>query len=622
MAYGGNRLFDSLSLQLEPNERVALCGRNGTGKTTLMKIMAGALSPDSGKVDYSKGIKVSYLQQEVPTDITGTVFDTILSGFESRAKLLHDYHEVNHRLQSEYSESLMNQLGRLQSEMDHTNAWETHREIEEVIEAMHLDPESEFSTLSGGQKRRVLLAKALALKPEILLLDEPTNHLDLDSIGWLENFLKTYSGTLFFVTHDRMFMSNLATRIIELDRGKLYSWACDYKTFLERKKNALEIEAVEQALFEKKLAQEEAWVRQGVKARRTRAIGRVRALEELRAKKKAQRQMIGKVRIQAQEAERSGQIVTKVEHVGHHFGDKVLIRDFSTWILSGDKIGLIGPNGSGKTTLLRILLGKLAPEKGAVTLGSNLQIAYFDQLREQLDENKNVKENICGEGETVTINGKSRHVMGYLQDFLFAPERARTPVKYLSGGERNRLFLARLFTKPSNLLVLDEPTNDLDIETLELLEELLVQYSGTVILVSHDRTFLNNVVTSTIVMEGGGEVHEYPGGYDDWLMQRSAKPEMPAENMPEKKTEVSRKAEPKPKSGRKLSFKEMKELESLPAQIESLDAQQAEIIKMMEDPDFYKKDPAEIVRIKSELEKVSENLSKTFQRWESLESLK
>lgn len=624
ISFGGNTLYESLSFQLEAGEKAALLGRNGTGKTTLMKIMAGTVKPDRGKVDYSKGVKVAHLTQEIPPGTAGTVFDVVLSGLVTQGKLLHDYHELNHRLQSEYSDALLKRLGVLQSEMDATNAWETHRLVENIIEEMKLDPESDFSLLSGGQKRRALLARVLAAKPEILLLDEPTNHLDVDSIEWMENYLKDYEGTLFFVTHDRMFMTRLATRIIELDRGKLYSWACDYKTFLERKQNALEIEAVEQALFEKKLAQEEAWVRQGVKARRTRNEGRVRALEELRRKKKAQRQLIGKARMQAQEAERSGQIVTKADHIEHGFGEKRLIKDFSTWILSGDKIGLIGANGSGKTTLLRILLGQTPPEKGTVELGSNLHIAYYDQLREQLDESKTVKENICGEGESVTIDGRSRHVMGYLQEFLFEPERARTPVKFLSGGERNRLFLARLFTKPSNLLVLDEPTNDLDIETLELLEDLLVKYSGTILLVSHDRAFLNNVVTSTIALEGEGRVHEYPGGYDDWLAQRPSSGKDPEPEKNEDKKSPTLKSEPsEPKDApRKLSFKEERELESLPAKIETLDALQNKILETMADPKFYQKNPKEISGAKRQLEEAQKELSESYERWQCLEGLK
>jgi len=620
LTLGETRLFDRFSFQLEPGERVALLGRNGTGKTTLMKIMSGQMKPDSGRVDYQKGVKVAHLPQEVPAKLEGKVYDIVLSGLEAQSQLLHDYHEVSHRLESEYSESLINKLGELQHEMDHTNAWEIQKQIESMLEEMKLDPDAEFKSLSGGQKKRVMLAQVLFLKPEILLLDEPTNHLDIDTIQSLETLLKSYSGTLFFVTHDRMFMTHLAGKIMELDRGKFYSWSCDYSTFLERKQLALEVEAAERAHFNKKLAQEEAWVRQGVKARRTRNEGRVRALEVLRKQKKSQRQMIGKVRMVAQEAERSGQVVIKTKNLEHGFGENILVRNFSTQILKGDKIGLIGPNGSGKTTLLRLLLGQIHPQKGTVDLGEGLEIAYYDQLREQLDEGKSVKENVCGEGETVTINGRSKHVMGYLQDFLFSPERARTPVKLLSGGERNRLFLARLFTKPSNLLVLDEPTNDLDVETLELLEELLVQYSGTILLVSHDRAFLNNVVTSTIVMEGEGRVHEYPGGYDDWLVQR--KSEVQSVPPQAKKTEEKVPEHKVKKNPLKLSFKEQRELEAMPGKIETLDAEHKKILRMMEDPLFYQKDPNEINQIKSHFMGLEVDLTKTYQRWELLEKLR
>ncbi len=541
LAFSRTLLFDRINLQLEKGERMALLGRNGVGKTTLMKVLSGQLKVDDGIILQQKGIHVTHLPQEVPSGIKGNVFDLVLSGLGSRVKLLSDYHHVNHRLQTEYSDALMEELGYLQSEMDHHKAWETNSQVEQVIAQMKLDPESDFESLSGGQKKRALLAKALVLKPEVLLLDEPTNHLDIDSINWLEGFLKEYPGTVIFVTHDRTFMTHVATQILELDRGKLFNWKCDYPTFLKRKQEALDAEASQRAQFDKKLAQEEVWIRQGVKARRTRNEGRVRALEKMRAEKKAQRQQIGKVRMQAQEAERSGQLVSKAEHITHGYGGPPLIRDFSTHIMRGDKIGLIGPNGCGKTTLLRILLGKLQPEKGTVRLGTNLEISYYDQLREQLDEEKTVQENVSDSTETIMVNGRAKHIIGYLQDFLFLPERARTPVKVLSGGERNRLFLARLFTKPSNLLVMDEPTNDLDVETMELLEELLVEYSGTLLLVSHDRAFLNNVVTSTMVMEGEGVVREYPGGYDDWLSQRR----------PKNETIAQQRKSPKPNPGRK-----------------------------------------------------------------------
>jgi len=627
LAFGGPLLFDRLSLQLEAGERVALLGRNGVGKTTLMKVMSGELKANEGLVVYQKGICVTHLQQEVPSGITGNLFDLVLSGMGERVKLLSDYHHVNHRLQTEYSEQLMNELGRLQHEMDHSGGWETNRQVEDVIAQMKLDLESLFENLSGGEKKRAMLARALVLKPEVLLLDEPTNHLDIESIDWLEGFLKEYAGTVIFVTHDRMFMQRLATRIIELDRGKLFNWACDYKTFLERKQMALDAEASERAQFEKKLAQEEIWIRQGIKARRTRNEGRVVALERLRAQKKAQRQVMGKVRMQAQEADRSGQRVAKAEHLGHAYGEKCLIRNFSTEIMRGDKIGVIGPNGCGKTTLLRILLGQLPPQKGTVLIGTNLEIAYYDQLREQLDENKSVLENVCGSGDTVTINGRSRHGLGYLQDFLFSPERARTPARVLSGGERNRLFLARLFTKPSNLLVMDEPTNDLDVETLELLEELLVEYSGTLLLVSHDRAFLNNVVTSTIVMEGNGVVSEYAGGYDDYLIQSQAKrggslPVGLQAGVPGGKTPPKVSAPAKKPGIAGLSSEERRELAKLPEKIQKLEVTQEKIYALLGDPAYYQKDPGEISKTQQQADALAREIQQLYARWEYLEGLK
>lgn len=617
LAFGGPLLFDKMNFQLEPGERVALLGRNGVGKTTLMKVIAGQIKVDSGEVIYQRNIKVTHLPQEVPSDIKGTVFDVVLSGLGERVKLLSDYHHVNHRLQTEYSEQLMEELSRLQSEMDHTNAWETNLQVEDVISHMKLDPESEFETLSGGQKRRALLAKALVLKPDILLLDEPTNHLDIESIDWLEGFLKEYPGTIFFVTHDRTFMQHLSTRIAELDRGRLWSWSCDYQTFLERKQAALENEAVERAKFDKKLAQEEIWIRQGIKARRTRNEGRVVALEKMREQKRAQRQVMGKVRMKVQESDRSGQLVALAENISHAYGGKELIHNFSTEIMRGDKIGLIGPNGSGKTTLLRILLGQLEPQKGNVRLGTNLQIAYYDQHRQQLDEDKTVMENVA-DSDVVTFNGKTKNIMGYLQDFLFSPARARTPARVLSGGERNRLFLARLFTKPSNMIVMDEPTNDLDVETLELLEELLVEYSGTVVVVSHDRAFLNNIATSTIVLEGGGEVCEYAGGYDDWLMQRAAKKSQMIVQTASKKAPVPEKKQ----AAGKLSGEEKSELAKLPGKIEKLEAEQEKLYAMMADPAFYQKNPDEISKITAQTDHLAQELAKLYERWEALEGRK
>ncbi len=617
LAFSGPLIFDGLNLQLEPGERIALLGRNGAGKTTLMKVMSAELQVDDGKVIVQKGIQIALLPQEVPVDISGTVFDIVLSGLGSRAELLSQHHHLTHRLQTQQSPELLKQLDALQDKLDHTDSWNVNKHVEEVIAKMKIDPDSDFSRLSGGQKRRTLLAKALVLKPEVLLLDEPTNHLDIDSMLWLEGFLLDYPGTVFFVTHDRMFMTRLATRIIELDRGKIFSWSCDYKTFLQRKQASLDIEEAEWDHFDKKLAEEEIWIRKGVKARRCRNEGRVKALERLRKVKKAQRKAIGQVSMRAQKVAPSGHRVVKVSQLGFGYGEKCLVRDFTTLIMRGDKIGVIGPNGSGKTTLLRLLLGKLTPKRGKVSLGTNLQIAYYDQLREQLEEDKTVAENVNEGSDTIVINGKPRHIIGYLQDFLFTPDRARTPIKVLSGGERNRLFLARLFSKPSNVLVMDEPTNDLDIETLELLEELLLEYPGTLLLVSHDRVFLNNVVTSTMVLEGDGLINEYPGGYDDWLSQRKLVTPAPVKAKSAK--EIIRPK--KPIVARKLTSKEQRELDNFPSVIEKIEAEQKEIYALLADFNFYQKDPAEIAKTKARSEFLSDALDKAYERWGYLEEL-
>ena len=617
LAFSGLLIFDGLNLQLEHGERIALLGRNGAGKTTLMKVMNGQQQVDDGKVIVQKGIQVAHLPQEVPVDITGTVFDIVLSGLGLRAELLSQHHHLTHRLQTEQTPELLRRLDTLQDKLNHTDSWDVNNQVEEVIAKMKLDPDSDFARLSGGQKRRVLLARTLVLKPEVLLLDEPTNHLDIDSMLWLEGFLLNYPGTVFFVTHDRMFMTRLATIILELDRGKIFSWSCDYKTFLERKQAALDIEEARWDHFDKKLAEEEIWIRKGVKARRCRNEGRVKALERLREEKKMQRKAIGQVRMRTQKVDPSGHRVVKISQLGFGYGEKCLVRDFTTQIMRGDKIGVIGPNGSGKTTLLRLLLGKLKPQRGKVSLGTNLQIAYYDQLREQLEEDKTVAENVNGESDTIIINGKPRHIIGYLQDFLFTPDRARTPVKVLSGGERNRLFLARLFSKPSNVLVMDEPTNDLDIETLELLEELLLEYPGTLLLVSHDRVFLNNVVTSTMVLEGNGLINEYTGGYDDWLNQR--KPVTPTPVKTKLAKEIIR---PKiPVVARKLTPKEQRELDNFSSLIEKIESEQKEIYALLADFNFYQNDSAEIAKTKARSEFLSNELKKAYERWEYLEEL-
>lgn len=621
LAFGGPPLFDKLNLQLEPGERVALLGRNGAGKTTLMKVIAGQLQVDDGIAYVQKGTRIAYLPQEVPVEMKGSVFDIVLSGLGPRAKLLGEYHQCAHLLQTDHSPETLRRFDALQSELDHTGGWDLRHEVDNVITRMTLDPDSDFASLSGGQKRRVLLARALVLRPELLLLDEPTNHLDVDSMIWLEGFLKDYPGAVFFVTHDRAFMSHLATRIIELDRGVIYSWACDYRTFLERKQAMLDNETARREEFEKKLAQEEIWIRRGVEARRCRSEGRVKALERLREEKKAQRTETGQVRMRAQKSALSGNLVIKTFGIGFSYGDQCLVRDYSTQIMRGDKIGIIGPNGSGKTTLLRLLLGQLPPQKGTVKPGTNLEIAYYDQLREQLDEERTVAQNVCGDAAAVTINGKPKNIIGYLQEFLFSPARARTPVKVLSGGERNRLMLARLFTKPSNMLVMDEPTNDLDIETLELLEELLLSYQGTLLLVSHDRAFLNNVVTSTIVLEGNGVIGEYPGGYDDWLRQRQIRvPSTKAEPKPETRAATAPKRKPTTEAKKKkLSGKEARELAEIPAKIEEMEHEQKEIHELFADVMVYKKDPSRIARAKARAQFLADEIAAAYERWKYLD---
>ncbi|MFO0792717.1 MAG: ATP-binding cassette domain-containing protein [Candidatus Brocadiaceae bacterium] len=591
MGFGRPLLIEHANLQIERGERVCLLGRNGTGKSTLLKLIHGDLIPDSGEIVRQKGMHTAYLSQEIPKELHGTVFDIISGGFETP--------------------------GLYKSGRNADQEWKKHHQVEKVISQMQLDASVEFNTLSSGLKRRVLLARGLVCDPDILLLDEPTNHLDVESIRWLEEFLLRYGGTLLFVTHDRTFLKKLATRIIELDRGSLSSWACDYETFLVRKQAVLDAEVSQQAIFDKKLAQEEIWIRQGIKARRTRNEGRVRALEDMRKSRQERRQVMGTVRMQTQEAERSGALVIKVDDVTYGYDDKPIISGFSAAIMRGDKIGIIGPNGSGKTTLLRLLLGELTPRQGTVRHGTRLNITYFDQLRAQLKEDKSVFDNVGDGNDIVVINGKPRQVISYLQNFLFSPERARVPVNALSGGERNRLLLARLFTRPSNVLVMDEPTNDLDIETLELLEELLLDYKGTLLLVSHDRSFLNNVVTSTFVFEGAGKVNEYIGGYDDWQRQSEVRQKNITEKTPSKAESVRKQCE-KP---RKRTFKEQRELEALPQRIETLETEQQQLHQAMGDPMFFQKGKKEIVNIKIRISALQCELAEAYQRWETLENL-
>jgi ATP-binding cassette subfamily F protein uup len=590
IGFRGPDLLDGVECQIEAGDRIGLLGHNGAGKTTLMRILLGELEPDHGQVTATPGTRVARLQQDVPRDVQGTVREVVAS------VLPIDWQTSEH-------------------------AWQHEQTLDRVISDMALDSDAEFSVQSSGRKRRVLLAQTLAAEPDLLLLDEPTNHLDIDSIKWLEEFLLTrWRGTLLFVTHDRAFLRRLATRILEIERGKLFDWTCDYGTFLDRKEAALAAQQKQDNLFDKKLAEEEAWIRTGIKARRTRNEGRVRALKKMRSAHADRQGEVGKVDLKIEEGIRSGNLVVHAKEVTFAYDDETpIVSSFSTTIMRGDKIGLIGPNGVGKTTLVQLLLGELEPQAGTVRQGSNLEIAYFDQLREQLDEEKSVQENVADGYDMIKMGERSQHVIGYLHNFLFTAERARTPVKFLSGGERNRILLAKLFAKTANVIVLDEPTNDLDSETLEMLEQRLVDFAGTVLLVSHDREFLNNVVSSSIVFESTG-VREYVGGYDDWVRQTQS-----AGTVVEKKKEKG----PAKKSGtmsandakqRRLNYKEKRELESLPQRIEEIEAEIATIHGQMADPEFFKRTGSEITETNVKLKKLEGNLEQALTRWDELEA--
>lgn len=579
--WAGPSLLENVDLEIGRGERIGLLGRNGAGKSTLMKLIAGEIPADNGLIKPVDGVKIGRLVQEVPDGSDHTVAEVVREGLDD----------------------------------DRQEEWQIEQTLTRLLSQMNIDGESLFSQLSSGMKRRALLAQALIREPDLLLLDEPTNHLDIASITWLEGFLKNFAGTILFVTHDRVFLQALATRILEVDRGRLFDWTCDYQTFLKRRDDALHAEEQENIAFDRKLAEEEVWIRQGIKARRTRNEGRVRALKKMRDERSDRRDRIGNVKMQAGTAERSGQLVMEAKKISFAYDDdSSIVRDFTSVINRGDKIGIIGPNGAGKSTLLKLILGQLQPTSGDIRHGTNLQVIYFDQLREQIDDEKTVAENV-GEGQDqLVINGQQKHIYGYLQDFLFSPERARRPARYLSGGERNRMLLARIFKRPSNLMVLDEPTNDLDAETLELLEDLLVEYPGTILLVSHDRAFLNNVVTSTLVLNGDGTIHEYDGGYDDYLRQSSktAEPEKG-----KKQSQMSGKSREKSQQ-RKLSFKEKQELEVLPLLIEKLEAEQAELQDSMANPEFFKQHAENISTETSRLQSLADQLLKHYQRWEEL----
>jgi ATP-binding cassette subfamily F protein uup len=586
LRYGSHPLLDGIDFQVESGERVCLVGRNGSGKTSLMRLITGEETPNAGTLVRAPRTVFTRLTQEIPEDLRGTVMEVIRSGISPER---------------------------------HEEDWEIDVRLGELVEEMKLPESLKFSSLSGGLKRRVLLARALGGRPDILLLDEPTNHMDLDSILWLENYLLEQGLTLFFVTHDRAFLRKLSTRIVELDRGHLVSWACDYDTYLERKAAVLEAEEKQWAVFDKKLAKEEAWLRQGVKARRTRNEGRVRALKKMREERNARRERQGTVRLEIQDGKLSGQKVIEAKDLSFSYESRAVVNGLTTTIWRGDKIGIIGSNGSGKTTLLKLLLGQLIPCTGSVKHGTNLEVAYLDQLRDQINDEKTVAQNVAGNAEMVMFQGRNRHIHSYLQDFLFSPESIRMPAKLLSGGERNRLLLARLFLQPANVLVLDEPTNDLDSETMELLEDLLVEYTGTLLLVSHDRVFLDEVVTSTLVFEGDGHIAEYTGGYEDWVRQRSKLFTPPVvESKPIETISTSKNKIEKP---RKFSNREQKELADMPSLIEKLESKQTSISAQLGDPEIYKKAPDLVPKLKEDLATVHNHIQQAYARWEELENL-
>jgi len=618
VSFGGPILLDHINFTLVKGERVCLVGRNGSGKSTLLKTINGEIPPDEGVIETSGTLKVARLEQEVPQNYHGSVFDLVAQGLGDMAPLIQSYQHITIELAENYSEEALNKLEVIQKELEAKGGWVLEQRVNRVLSRLDLDGELKFETLSGGLKRRVLLAQALVKEPDILLLDEPTNHLDMDSIQWLESFLLTYSSSLLFISHDRSFIRALSTRVVDLDRGRLSDWPGDYDTYLRRKQETLDAEEKQNALFDKKLAQEEVWIRQGIKARRTRNEGRVRNLEALRKERAERRSRLGKVRLEVSIGEKSGQQVIEAKNISYQYGDNCVVKDFSTLILRKDRIGIIGPNGAGKSTLLKLLLGQLVPNKGEVKIGTNLRVAYFDQMRGQLDEKLSVRDNL-GEGkDTVTINGRDKHVIGYLQDFLFSPERANMPVSALSGGEKNRLLLAKLFARESNLLILDEPTNDLDIETLDLLEELVADYPGTLLIVSHDRTFLNNVVTSTLAFEGHGVINEYVGGYDDWLRQRqsltNAKPALIKAS--DKPGGANKSSESESKT--KLSYKDQRELDALPKKLQELEDKVASLQLDLADLALHS-EHEKLAGLSNELTRTETALEEHFLRWEELE---
>ncbi len=614
--YGGSFLLEGVDLSIERGERLCLLGRNGTGKSTLLKLITGDLEPISGTIEFQRNLKVAALLQQVPTVSAGSIYDVVADGLGEQGRLLREYFDISHKVAEDPSDDMIEKLSSLSAEIESTGGWLLETKIETVLSMMNLRSADEFASLSAGVKRRVMLAKAVVNEPDLLLLDEPTNHLDNSAISGLEDYLNNCGITLLFVTHDRAFLRKLSTRIIEIDRGSLLSYNCGYDEYLTRKEQNLAAEMSQQREFDKKLAEEEKWIRKGIQGRRTRNEGRVRELQQMRAKRQSRKIAPDTAKMSLQQADRSGRLVAELKNVSFAYErDKPIIENLSTTVMRGDRIGILGPNGAGKSTLLNLLLGKIKPRSGSIRLGTNLQIAYFDQLHNRLDENKTVVDNVGDGYKTLQLDGKPRNIIGYLKDFLFLPERSKTLVSSLSGGEKSRLLLAKMFAKPSNVLVLDEPTNDLDIETLELLEQMLIDYDGTVLAVSHDREFLNNVVTSMLVFENNG-IKEYIGGYDDYIRAASA-----AAGQKVKPDKQAKKSVVKPPSKPKLSFHEKRELEALPAKIEEAEKQVARLHSKMAAADFYKSPSEQIAAAASKLTELERELEKMYDRWQHLESL-
>ncbi|WP_323639002.1 ABC transporter ATP-binding protein [Pectobacterium polonicum] len=624
LSFSDAPLLDNTELHIEENERVCLVGRNGAGKSTLLKILAKDIPLDDGRIIYEQDLIVARLQQDPPRDVAGSVFDFVAEGVAAQAGYLKDYHAMLRLVESDPSEKNLNQLAKLQDVLEHQGLWQLESRIHEVLEQLGLSADAPLASLSGGWLRKAALGRALVSSPRVLLLDEPTNHLDIETIDWLETFLKTFQGSIVFISHDRSFIRNMATRIVDLDRGKLVSWPGNYEKYLEGKEEALRVEDLQNAEFDRKLAQEEVWIRQGIKARRTRNEGRVRALKAMRQDRAQRREVMGSAKMQVEEAARSGKIVFELEDVSYQIDNKILTRNFSAQVQRGDKIALVGPNGCGKTTLLKLMLGGLEPVSGRVHCGTKLEVAYFDQHRAELDPERTVMDNLAEGKQEVMVNGRSRHVLGYLQDFLFHPKRAMTPVKALSGGERNRLLLARLFLKPSNLLILDEPTNDLDVETLELLEELIESYQGTVLLVSHDRQFVDNSVTECWIFEGDGKISRFVGGYFDAQQQRATTTPLRTTAAPTVTASATtpNTAPPAKRSAGKLSYNQQRELEQLPLRLEQLEQEIESLQAQMSDGGFFSRPHEETQQVLTALAKAESELETSFERWEELEAQK